>query len=210
MSEITRTPLCWPNNVARTAPHLRGAPRFDERTLTQAAGFVTQEINRLNERRWDYVDENVIISSNLRLKQDGGVASNQVEPADTGIAVYFKLRFRQSGKVFDRPIVMTCDKWRKSVDNLYAIGKDIEAQRARARWGCTNYQQAFQGYVAIPERCGGDAWWIVLGVASNASQEAIKAAYKAKAAITHPDKTSGSQDAFNQVQEAYKQALASK
>lgn len=207
MNEITRNPLHWPDNVPRTAPHLRGNPQFAERTLLVASRFVRAEINRVNNRRWSSEDESVIISSNLRLKHDGTPYSSQQEPADTGIAVYFRLRINRSGKTIERPVVITCDKWKKSADNLYAIGKDIEAQRARQRWGCTNYEQAFRGYMAIPERCGGAAWWDVLAVPSNADRQTIEAAYTKLAKVCHPD-VGGSADAFTTLRNAYEQALS--
>lgn len=207
MNEITRNPLCWPDSVPRTAPFRRGNPRFDERTLAVAAEFVRAEINRLNNRWHQATDESVIVSSNLRLKNDGSPYSQQNEPGDTGIAVYFTLRINRNGKIIERPIVMSCDKWRKTADNLYAIGKDIEAQRARDRWGCTNYEQAFRGYLAIPERCGGPAWWETLGIKADASQEIVEAAFKGKAKGLHPDK-GGTAHGFAKLTEAYEQAMA--
>lgn len=207
MSEITRNPLCWPNNVGRTAPHNRTHPKFDERTVTAAIRFVLEEVNRLNKRRYDYFDESVIVSTNLRIRQDGGLVLNQVCPADTGVAVYFMLRFYRNGKWFSRNVVLTCDKWIRLADNLTAIAKDIEAQRARERWGCTTVEQAFQGYVAIPEKCGGKSWWDILGVKSDASKADIDAAYRSKSKLYHPD-TGGSQDAWHPFAEAYDQAMA--
>lgn len=208
MNTITRNPLCWPDSVPRTAPHARGNPQFHDRSLNVAANFVLQEINRLNNRRWDYKDESVIISSNLRLRLDGLVAGNQPEPADTGVAVYFTLRIHRNGKAIERPIVMSCDKWRKSADNLYAIGKDIEAQRARGRWGCTNYEQAFRGYLAIPEKCGGLSWWETLGIQPAAGREAIESAYKQLSKKHHPDMSGGSAEQFSKLAEAFDQAMA--
>jgi hypothetical protein len=205
MSEITSFPLCWPNNVARTPPHARGNPQFNERTIATAVGFCLEEINRLNGRRWDYSDDNVIVSCNLRPKLSGLPAGTQSEPADTGIAVYFQLRFYRGGKPYDRPLVMTCDKWRKSADNIYAIGKHIESQRAQFRWGCGSVEQAFAGYVAIPEKCGGESWWTILGVPSTADRATIEAAYKLKAKTEHPD-AGGSQERWVKLQTAFEQA----
>lgn len=207
MSEITRWPLCWPDNVARTEPYRRLRPQFDEGTIASAVNFVRSEINRLNNRRWDYNDESVIISSNLRQRLDGLPASNQAEPADTGVAVYFNLIFIRNGKRYERPIVMSCDKWNKVAFNLKAIAKDIEAQRARQRWGCTNYEQAFRGYVAIPEKCGGNSWWVELGVSPSCSEAEIKAAYQAKAKLHHPD-VGGNREAWEKIQTAYEQGTA--
>ncbi len=204
---ITKSPLCWPDAVPRTAPHRRGSPKFDDRSLDQAARFTIHEINRLNKRRWDYQDENVIISSNLKLRQDGLPLSNQPEPADSGIAVYFTLKINRNGKLIERPIVMSCDKWKKPADNLYAIGKDIEAQRSRERWGCTNYEQAFRGYLAIPERCGGKAWWETLGILPSANRDTVEQAYKIRAKVAHPD-TAGTNGEFVALKEAFDQAMA--
>jgi hypothetical protein len=207
MSEITRNPLCWPDNVARTAPQRRGYPGFKLRTLSEAASFVLAEINRINNRRWDFDDDSVIISSNLRLKTDGTPYSQQGEPADTGIAVYFTLRIWRNGKIIERPIVMSCDRWIKTADNLYAIGKDIEAQRARTRWGCTNYEQSFRGYMAIPEHCGGPSWWDTLGISASATREVIESAYKQKAKTLHPDR-GGTSDQFSRLKQAFDQAMS--
>lgn len=207
MSEITKSPLYWPNNVPRTAPGKRGEPQFQHRSISGASSFIIAEINRLNKRRWDWSDENIILSTNLRLKKDGAPYSEQNQPADTGVAVYFKLRFWRNGKEFTRPCVLTCDKWRHIEDNLWAIGKDIEAQRARERWGSTTTEQAFQGYLAIPEKCGGDSWWVTLGIKPDANLATVKSAYLHKAKTVHPDK-GGSQDGWVTIQEAYNQAMA--
>jgi len=206
MSEITRFPLVWPNNVPRTAPQLRTRPQFDERTFPAARDFVQAEINRLNKRRHDYNDDGIIISCNKRFLASGG--REVAEPADPAVAVYFTLRFARNGKWHERPCVLSCDKWIRLGYNLMAIGKDIDAQRARERWGCTTVEQAFQGYLAIPEKCGGAAWWTVLGINPNASQSQVKDAYKAKALTgAHPDK-GGTQETWLIIQTAYDQAMA--
>lgn len=208
MKGITSYPLCWPDNVARTIPGRRSWPQFNERSITNAVNYIRSEINRLNDRNWDFQDENVIISSNLRQRLDGLPAGNQGEPADTGIAVYFQLRFIINGKWQQRPCVMTCDKWNKVNYNLTAIAKDIEAQRARQRWGCTNIEQAFRGYLAIPEKCGGKSWWDELGVSPNANAVQVRDAYFAKAKTAHPD-VGGNREEWDKVQRAYEQGMAS-
>lgn len=208
MPDLTRYPLCWPENVARTAPHARERARFDNWTVKNALDFLLPEINRLNGQWWGHVDERVIVSTNIELKRNGEPYSTTIEPADTGVAVYFQLRFTRGGKDHERPIVLTCDKWTRVAWNLYAIAKDIEAQRARHRWGCTNIEQAFRGYVAIPERTGGLAWWDVLGVPSTADRRAVKEGYRLKAQTEHPDK-GGTAERWNRLQEAYEQAMGS-
>jgi hypothetical protein len=168
---------------------------------------VLAEINRLNGRSWNHDDDSVIVSTNVRPTLAGVPASNQTESADTGVAIYFKLVFVRNGKQFTRPIVLTCDKWRRTSDNIKAIAKDIEAQRARHRWGCTSVEQAFQGYLAIPEKCGGPSWWVLLGVPSTATKDAIKERFRELAKSAHPDK-GGDPNQWNFLQEAYNQAMA--
>lgn len=188
------------------APHLRGSPQFNERSLAVGTSFLLAEINRLNERNWNYGDPSVIISSNLRLKNDGTPYSAQNEPSDSGVAVYFTLIIRRNGRVIERPIARACDKWRKTADNLYAIGLDISLDRAKFRYGASNMEQAFRGYLAIPEKCGGQSWWDKLKVQPTATQEQIKMAYRELAKTEHPDK-GGNQDRWNLVAEAYEEAM---
>lgn len=208
MSNITRNPLCWPDHVARTLPARRGRPQFSEKSIADSVSFLRAEINRLNRREHWLNDDSIIISTNLRLKLDGLPRSDQGEPTNTGAAVYFTLRFSRNGKWHERPCVLTCDKWCKVAWNLYAIAKDIEAQRARERWGCTSVEQAFRGYLAIPEKCGGPSWWELLRVNPEASEKTIKDAFRELAKTSHPDK-GGSVDGWARLQEAYEQALAS-
>ncbi len=207
MSTITKYPLCWPDNVARTAPHARNHPGFDARSIAESCQELLAEINRLNNRRWDSNDDSVVISTNVEPRLDGLPRSTpQTGPADSGVAVYFRLRFYRAGKWLDRPVVLTCDRWIKVTDNIRAIAKDITAQRARQRWGCTNLEQAFRGYVAIPERCGGASWWDLLGVPSTASPDQIKERYRTLATTAHPDK-GGDRLAWDRLQSAYEQAM---
>lgn len=207
MSDITRYPLHWPNNVPRRAPHQRGHPHFGDTTIHAATQLVLQEINRLNKRHWNHSDSSVIISTNQKLRLDGLPVSNGAMVADGAVAVYFKLYFQRTGKWFNRPCVLTCDKWLKIQDNLKAIAKDIEAQRARERWGCTSVEQAFQGYLCIPEKTGGKAWWDILEVPTNATRDMIAEAYRAKAKDAHPD-SGGSFTDFTKLKDAFDQAMA--
>jgi len=186
---------------------MRETPQFGQHTIAQACSFVLAEINRLNGLYWLATDDSRIISSNLRLGRDWRPLSDQKQPADPGVAVYFTLRFRADGKPFSRPVVLTCDKWIKVEWNLWAIGLDIEAQRGRARWGCGTIQQAFRGYLAIPERCGARPWWEVLGVTPEATRIELKSARDRLAQTVHPDK-GGSRDRWEEVQTAFDQGMA--
>ena len=60
-----------------------------------------------------------------------------------------------------------CDKWRDVYDNIYAIGKTIEALRGIERWGTGDMvEQAFTGFVALPSP---KSPWEILGVPSRAT-----------------------------------------
>lgn len=207
MSDITNYPLCWPDNVPRIAPHARSTPRFEPLTVARAVDLLMPEINRLNKVQHFAHDDSVIISTNLRPKLSCAPASTAAEPNDPGAAVYFQLQFTRNGKAFERPVVLTCDKWVRVSWNLYAIFKDIEAQRGRARWGATNIEQAFRGYLAIPERCGGKSWWDTLGIDPAAAPDIIKGRFKDLAKRAHPDK-GGDRDNWTRLQEAFDQAMA--
>lgn len=172
-----------------------------------AALELRRQINLLNRRRWQYDDPDIIISSNLRLRQDGLPYSDQAEPADPGVAVYFHLRFWRNGKEYKRHVVLSCDRWKKVGWNLHALIKDIDAQRGRERWGCTSIEQAFQGYLAIPEKCGGASWWVVLDIDPNAGEATVKDHFRALARKHHPD-VGGDRNKWNELQEAYEQAMA--
>ncbi len=207
MGEITRYPICWPDNVARTAPQDRRPALFSDKTVAYAAGLVLQEINRLNGKPHYHEDEDVIVSTNVKPRLDGRPRGNEPEPADPGAAVFFKLHFWRGPKEFKRHTVLTCDRWTRVSWNLYAIARDIEAQRARGRWGCTSVEQAFRGYLAIPERCGGPSWWQTLGVSPGSTLEEIKAAFLTLAKTRHPDKGGDAQQ-WDQLRVAHEQAMS--
>ena len=185
----------------------RKEPQFNNLGIGTGAHMLRREINLLNKRRWNFEDESIIISANLRLRQDGLPYSDQAEPSDPAVAVYFNLRFWRNGKEYSRHVVLSCDRWKKVGWNIHALVKDIEAQRGRERWGCTSIEQAFQGYLAIPERCGVLPWWEILGVKPEVAEADLKEAFRLLAKTHHPD-VGGDRKKWDELQEAYEQALA--
>lgn len=187
-------PLTWPDGWPKPARRSRSA--FGERSIATARDMMIHQLS-LNGVR----DFNVVISSNLSLRRDGLPYGNQPQPEDPSIAVYFRLN--------DKPYVLACGKWDRVQDNLWATAKHIEALRGQQRWGVGSIEQAFRGYTALPEKSGGLSWWDTLGVAMNASEEQITAAYRTKAKILHPD-VGGDAAAMAKLNEAYRMATSQK
>lgn len=106
--------------------------------------------------------------------------------------------------------MMACGKWNRAQDNIWAIAKHVEALRGQERWGVGSIEQAFRGYTALPEKSGGVSWWEVLGVAMNASEEQVQAAYRSKAKLLHPDVNRDPDAATKMIQlnEAYRMATS--
>jgi hypothetical protein len=185
---VNAYPLSWPVGWKRTLAYQRKNSTFAERSLAKARDFVLSEVRLLKGR-------NVVISTNVILRLDGLPKSGQKAPVDPGAAVYFNLN--------GQPKVLACDKWRSVEDNLWAIGKHIEAIRGQERWGVGTIDQAFMGYEALPAPKVG--WWEVLGVDQNASIEEVQTAYRNKAKTAHPD-AGGNNDEFLRIQAAWEAA----
>ncbi len=183
-------PLSWPVSWART--NYRRGSDFGRHSIAECVDEITRQLKLLGAT-------DIVISTNLRVRQDGLPYSNQAQPGDTGVAVYFKLRKA------DR--VLACDRWIRVEDNMWSIAKHIDALRGQQRWGVGSVEQAFAGYAALPAagQSSGESWWSVLDVAATASNDDVRAAYRAKVKAVHPDMPSGSREAFDRVQAAWEE-----
>lgn len=194
---VTASPLQWPSGWQRATQ--KAYSKFGNYTFEQMRVEVLRQLRLLEAK-------NVIISSDLRLRQDGFPFSGQRQPEDVGIAVYFDL----NGDTKCIP----CDKWSTVEDNLRAIALTVEALRGIDRWGAKEMvNAAFRGFKALPESAivtpySKRAWYEVLEVAQTASPEIIRAAYRQKAMKAHPDQ-GGTPAAFEEVQSAYRESGAS-
>lgn len=170
MSEIIEAyPLAWPPGRPRT--------RFPERSnfdvsLGRAIQDVRAEVDRLAGR-------DLIISSNLPLRRDGLPYANSSQPADRGVAVYFKYK--------GKPMCFACDRWQAVGDNMRAIAKTIDALRGIARWGTGDMiEQAFTGFTALPAP---ESWWQVLELTGpDVPPSTIEDAHRRLAMKHHPDR----------------------
>lgn len=189
-----RHPLTWPANWPRTAAAARKTAPFRstrttdnyrrsvDLTTADAIGRLASEMRRLGVASDDW-----LISSNAELRIDGWPKSDR-EPADPGVAVYFRLKKQ------DR--VLACDGYRRLAGNIAAIAAHIEALRAIERYGVGTLEQAFAGYAALPAK--GTTWRTTLGFEPDARVTAadIDRAFRDRARGAHPDRQGGSHDAM--------------
>ncbi|MFO0578666.1 MAG: J domain-containing protein [Polyangia bacterium] len=212
-------PLKWPLGWPRCAKAGGYRSGFDpKRSIDKALGELMRELRLLGAGE-------LVFTANLRTGKQGGFLSDQPQPPDRGVAVWFKLP-RRDGEPLQQ--VLACDRWDRVEHNLHAIALHVEAIRAQERYGVGTLEQAFKGYLALPAPAprlsaqadeltrlgsslsavietgpradGGGAeravaaelarhsCWQVLGLQPGASEVAINAAYRDKAALWHPDK----------------------
>jgi len=177
---ITSSPLQWPHGWKRSVQYVsskfsRKVSSYRRRDISigEATQFLLDEL-----RKMGIPDFNVIISSNLRLRMDGLPYSNQVNPNDVGIAVWW--RDGKSRKV------IALDKYDRIADNLYAVGKTIEAMRGIDRWGSGEIlERTFEGFEALPNP-DKTTWRDVLGYQGNSLSDCQKI-YRVKIKESHPD-----------------------
>ncbi|MGB3684941.1 MAG: J domain-containing protein [Ornithinimicrobium sp.] len=190
---IDAYPLQWPQTWPRTE-HPKSA-KF-KTPFSYARDNLLRELAMLGAK-------DVVISTNMMVRQDGLLYVKQRVPDDRGVAVYFDLNGEQQ--------CIPCDKWSQVYDNLQAIRLTVEALRGLERWGAKEMvNAAFRGFKALPETAivtpfSVRPWHEVLEVSPAASPQIVKAAYRQQLQRTHPDH-GGSITEFEEVQRAYREA----
>lgn len=190
---IEAYPLQWPVGYKRSASQ-KSSPF--KQTPDKAQRFLRDELYRMGAR-------GLIVSSNVPVKKDGSLYSDLMSSVipDAGVAIYFEYKGKKT--------VMCCDKYQRVWENIYALGKGIEALRGMDRWGVSEFMdRAFTGFKALPESTDTSSWYDILGIDKMANADKIKEAYRKMAQVHHPD-TGGSVDMFNKVNKAYQQGLQS-
>lgn len=190
---IEAFPLQWPLGFERTRTPERHPLFRRTKTFGQERDALIRELSLLEVR-------NIIISSNIPLKQDGYPYANfqRQNIPDRGIAVYFTMDVEQK--------VVACDAWDSFEHNVRALTLTIESMRALGRYKCSQILgRMFTGFKALPEQAAARKWWEVLGCSKDANAVMIRTAYRLALHSAHPDK-GGTSERFQEVQEAYKQA----
>lgn len=208
---ITTDPLTWPNHWKRTPASKRIRSRFHRNlrnqdaynyrnsrgiTIGEATTFTMEQLRLMGLCRPD-----IIISTNLKCRLDGLPYANQKEPPDPGVSVWWRKQTKKGHRV------IAIDIYDRAADNLYAIGKTLEAMRGIERWGGGEIlERTFTGFTALPAPDGhevkDDTWAMdVLGATGSETNGELKNLWKAARWRAHPDK-GGSVEQFQRVQEA--------
>ena len=192
MSELAY-PLQWPATWPRIAAHQRRADSFKV-TFAVAREDLLHELRLLGAG-------NVVLSSNIPLRNDGLPYAKFQRPEDPGVAVYFTCKGAR--------LCVPCDAWMEPRANMRAIGLALGAIRGLERWGAGGMvNAAFAGFAALPEpESGEDPWWAVFGLEPTAPRSLVDEAYRRLAKFFHPD-VGGENEDFLRLQRAYEQAKA--
>jgi hypothetical protein len=193
MSERKAYPLSWPEGWKRAKHRVRAQfkkqrePRYENgQTIRQgttrlavsdAVKRVLGELGRMGVK-----DDDIIISTNVRLRLDGLPRSDE-EPGDPGVAVYWQK------KGWPTMRTMAIDQYYRVADNLAAIAATLEAMRAIERHGgATILERAFLGFAALPEKAS-QPWREVLGIepSQTPTPDLIQSRFRALLKVHHPD-----------------------
>jgi hypothetical protein len=201
----TAYPLHWPEGWPRTPYEKRVIGRFNKKerrqvtdtysynssqqlTVADAVQRVLAEFALFSRtgQPWRINPDDVIISTNVAVRNDGLPRSGQKAPADPGVAVYWRETVRK--QVVQR--VMAIDQYTTVADNLAAIAATLDAMRAIERHGGAQIlDRAFTGFTALPSPSAARSWREVLGVsAAERSLDVVRRHYRLAASVHHPDK----------------------
>lgn len=190
---ITASPLTWPQGWPRTK--IRKASQFGRNgkalTINRGIQFVLEQLRMMN-----VPGRNVIVSTDLKLRNDNLPYSNQRRPDDSGVAVWWKKHGEQR--------VIALDKYTKIEDNLHAIGKTLEAMRGIERWGGGEIlNRTFTGFTALPgpDQVSQPLWRVVLDYYGTSKAEA-RDKYRQARKVAHPDH-GGTDEQFHAVEQAW-------
>lgn len=199
---IPAYPLQWPAGWRRMPPSWRERARFGKASRNRAGGgwdvgrplTIAEAVERVRKQlsMMGVSDDDLVISTNLVLRLDGLPRSNQAEPADPGVAVYW-IDPAAKGQATR---CMAIDRYDRVADNLAAVAATIEAMRAIERHGgAVVLERAFAGFTALPEPAA-VAWRDVL------DPDDPEGSYKRLRSQHHPDR-GGDTAMFQRVQQAY-------
>lgn len=207
---ITAYPLQWPAGWPRTAVVAQRYGKFGTKktapgqtwsrtvdiTIAEATKRVLAELERMGIDRDD-----IVISTNLKLRLDGLPRSDQRAPVDAGAAVYWQARKGERR-------VMAIDQYYKVEDNLAAIAATLDAMRAIERHGGAQIlDRAFTGFTALPAPMSAKPWReVMIFGESTPTADQLRRRYRELASSRHPDRAGGSDAAMSELNVAMAEA----
>lgn len=202
---IAAYPLQWPEGWPHTESWKRKQAQFGtSRNSTYARKqslFVSDGLERvLSELSKMGLDRNdIVVSTNLQTRLDGLPRSNQSEPSDPGVAVYWQPK--KGGMK-----VLAVDRFDRVADNLAAVAGTLAALRSIERWGGGQIlDRAFTGFTALPGPDTKRTWREILGTPTTCDIGIVRGAYRVAASMAHPDK-GGSNERMAEVNRAWAKA----
>lgn len=206
-------PLKWPagwprSQVQRSAKfHTVQGPTAEHAWKKKAELSVWDATQRILRALAQMGGKDVVISTDIPLRQDGLPMSNRRAPSDNGAAVYWMLDGESQ--------CMAVDLYDRIADNLAAVAATIDAMRAIERHGGAQIlKRAWMGLKALPASTAPVMTTVqaaeqlakmaqLPGSATSVLASADEARRIARIATSHwhPDRNRGSQTEFLLVQE---------
>lgn len=200
--QIRAWPLQWPDGWPK-APHRTRAAfgkkvsgamgvSFASLSIGEGCGRVLRELTAMR-----IAEDDIVISTNIKVRLDGMPQSKAGNATDPGVAVYWMRKGKRQ--------CIAIDRYDRVADNLAAIAATLDAMRAIDRHGGAQIlDRAFTGFVALaaPEQ-----WFQVLGVSVSASVEQIDSAYRSLAQKHHPDRNGGNDYEMKRINAARDEGL---
>jgi hypothetical protein len=175
-------PLWWPEGWKRTERYRRQSSRF-KTGFAVSRDLLLDEIRRLGGRQ-------VVLSTNIPLRNDGLPYASAKEPEDSGVAVYFQYK--------NKPMCFACDRYIYTKENIHAVAKTIEALRGIERWGASDMmERAFTGFMALPEKAS-QPWREILG-SIPVTLDAIESRFRELAKQHHSDIPGGNDEKMREL-----------
>lgn len=202
---LSNYPLAWPEGWQRTKSSAIKSARFTRNggtpSIMEGLNRVLRELEKMYVKRDD-----ILVSTNVPTRLDGMPRSDQREPLDRGVAVYWRTSQNAPMRC------MAIDMYNRVADNLCAVAATLEAMRAIERHGGAQVQErSFRGFTALPQNTGARPWREVLGLTEWVHRlppkEAVEASWRRLALERHPDRQGGSHEAMAELNQARAEAL---
>jgi hypothetical protein len=182
----TRYPLAWPvgwkrfKSIDRKSAPFRTKGR--ELSVFDGVSRVLQSLGRMG-----ILEDDIVVSTNVRTRLDGLPRSSEPKPDDPGVAVYWQ---PATGSMR----CMAIDRYNDVADNLAAIALTLDSMRAIERHGGGEIlDRVYAGFTALPAPIVAGMkrdWSVVLGLQDLLlpKVEDVQAAYRRLAQQHHPDR----------------------